>query len=87
MGNPFDIGKLNMFQTTSPTTGIGGSRVGGGYTPQPQIQGTPSQEGISEVGKIGASKKADFMNGLGGYGGPQTNMNGDEIGHKLRLVG
>ena len=89
MGNPFDL-QFNPFQSTSAisNTQIGGSKIGGGYTPQAQgVQGFPSQGGVSEVGQIGANKKADFMNGLGGYGGPQTNMNGDEIGHRLRLVG
>ena len=87
MGNPFQL-NINPFQATTAATSIGGSRVGGGYTPQSQgIQRTPTQEAVSEVGQIGANKKADFMNGLGGYGGPQTDMNGNEIGHKLSLVG
>ena len=48
--------------------------AGGGHT-----GGNPKTE-IDEVGMIGANKKAGFMVGLGGYGGPQTAIqNGQEV--------
>ena len=94
MSNPFTINPFNAYaQNITPTSSayVGGSATGGtgsiwGGTPEAQgvsktggTQGTNGyHEDIKEVAMIGANKRSNFENGLGGTNNPDT--------HKLFLT-
>lgn len=94
MSNPFTINPFNAYaQNATPVSSayVGGSSTGGtgsiwGGTPEAQgvsktggNQGVNSyQKDINEVAMIGANKRANFENGLGGTNNPDD--------HKLFLT-
>lgn len=85
MSNPFALNALNGYSPTSAAASVSNPYIGGGKSGQvgagsifgaqgaqgqPKVGGINQQSELNDVSQIGASKKAGYMNGLGGTNNP-----------------